>query len=146
MATTQGKAAVNPLRLLGMFIPLVYFGGMIYYFSQVGGGTIQGIVDIGLGPTVAGLTIVGLLFCIQPAIMLIRLAIPSPAPRTVGHSAADEPLTSGGFDADDAVARYLAKRAAGPELVPELAHDRGRETGPSEAPPAPRPAFGRKSS
>jgi hypothetical protein len=132
------KPAPSPFALVGALLPLVYFGGMIYYFSGVGGGTIQGIVDIGLGPTVAGLTIVGLLFTIKPVMIIFRLLVGTPtAARSVSSDFDAVPESS--FDADDAIARYMAKRGQG-----------DAEAQPSQMPvdaysaPAPRGGFGRK--
>jgi hypothetical protein len=137
MATTQGKNALNPVKFIGALLPLGYFGGLIYYFSGVGGGTIQGIVDIGLGPTVAGLTIIGLLFCIQPLLMLMRLLMPKPAPRAAQAGAMDDGAPRGDFDADDAIARYLAKRGSA-----EPARIVAEQSDSAELPA--RPGFGRK--
>jgi hypothetical protein len=139
MATAQGKDGFNPLKLIGALLPLGYFGGLIYYFTRVGGGTIQGIVDIGLGPTVAGLTIIGLLFCIQPLLMLFRLLMPKSAPRAARADAMDDTAPSGDFDADDAIARYLAKRGS-TEPAPIVA-----EPSTTNTESLARPSFGRKS-
>lgn len=134
------KPAPGPFAFIGALLPLVYFGGMIYYFSGVGGGTIQGIVDIGLGPTVAGLTIVGLLFTIQPLVMIFRLFFGTPSTARQGASASSiDAASDTGFDADDAIARYLAKRGTG-DAEP-LSSMPSADT---PTPQPPRAGFGRK--
>lgn len=140
MAKQQSFAA-GSLGFVGMLLPLLYFGGLIYYFSGVGGGTLLGIIDIGLGPTVIGLAAIGLLFAIKPLYLLFRFIIglttgvgTTQAIVTAGREAGEEPR-SDGFDADAAMARYLANRAVG-DAVPVV---------DTPLDPAPqRPAFGRK--
>lgn len=140
MAKQQSFAA-GSLGFVGMMLPLLYFGGLIYYFSGVGGGTLQGIIDIGLGPTVIGLAAFGLLFAIKPLYLLFRFIIglttgvgTTQAIVKAGRDAGED-RGADGFDADAAMARYLANRSVG---------DAGSivDTDPAATPQ--RPAFGRK--
>ncbi|MEY4269132.1 MAG: hypothetical protein RLZZ58_348 [Pseudomonadota bacterium] len=143
MAKEQGFAG-NAFGALGMLVPLVYFGGLIFYFARVGGGSLQGVIAIGLGPTVVGLSALGLLFSIKPLLMLLRLVSGVAGGPTKGPSRGVDDgagtATHGDFDADDAIARYLAKRPEAAETAPAAAPHA------PETPPAapPRPAFGRK--
>ena len=108
-------------------LPVLYCGYLLYYFLDVS-GSVQEARDIGLGPTLLGLGIVGLLFCIPLAVKIVRLFI---GPRSPGSSAPgpgssgsgltdscgrgpDAPSSDGesGIDADAVVARYLARRSA----------------------------------
>lgn len=140
MAKQQSFVA-GSLGFVGMMLPLLYFGGLIYYFSGVGGGTLQGIIDIGLGPTVIGLAAFGLLFAIKPLYLLFRFIIglttgvgTTQAIVTAGREAGENPGADA-FDADAAMARYLANRSAG-DAGPMV------DTAPAATPQ--RPAFGRK--
>ena len=122
------------LRWLAALIPVAYIGFFLWHFMGVGGNSMEGIVGIGLGPTVLGLSIIALLFLIGPLVKLLRVA--SGANRVPGAAVKvgdDLPATEG-FDADAAFARYMSKRGEAP-AVPEEA-----------SPPAdtPRPQFGRK--
>lgn len=144
----QPNFAKSSMSLIGMLLPLLYFGGLIYYFSGVGGGTLQGIIDIGLGPTMFGLSALGLLFAIKPVMLLIRFlaglsggATPAPSPRR-NSADTDESLGSSDFNADDALARYIAKRNAAPVESDGLSAARAE---PNVAAASPRPSFGRKS-
>ena len=99
------------LGVIGGLLPLVYIGFMLRHFVGVGGGTAEGIVGIGLGPTVIGLSTVGLLFALPLIIKLLRTTtrvnrVPG-ADLTPG-AVSDEP----GFDADAAFANYMRKRDA----------------------------------
>jgi hypothetical protein len=128
---------------IGMLLPLLYFGGFLYYFSRVGGGSLQGVIDIGLGPTMFGLGLLGLVFAIKPLYLLFRFVIGL----TTGAGTGQRNSAAGGatnvegaasdFDAEDAIARYLRNRGAEPAPVadPVIADPAG---------PPPRPSFGRK--
>jgi len=121
------------LRWLGALIPVAYIGFLLWHFMGVGGNSAEGIVGIGLGPTVLGLSVIALLFLIGPLVKLIRVG--SGANRVPGASVKvddDLPATEG-FDADAALARYMSQRAEVPVT-------------PDPPPPAdaPRPQFGRK--
>lgn len=119
-------------------IPTAYIGGLIWYFMGFGGGSAEGLVDAGLGPTVLGLAVVGLILTLPLLIKLLRFA--TGANRVPGARAAalDEALgDTQGFDADAAFASYMSKREAVP-AVPAAMDDDGQ-------PFTPRPGgFGRK--
>ena len=141
MAKPQNFAG-SSIRFIGMLLPLLYLAGFIYYFSIVGGGTLDGIIGIGLGPTVVGLAAIGLLFAIKPLYLIFRFVIGmvtgtgTAAPAIKAHVAAGDDSDQQGFDADAAISRYLAQRPAG-----EADAAYGSANTPS--PPA-RPGFGRK--
>jgi predicted lipid-binding transport protein (Tim44 family) len=145
MAREQNFAA-GGISIIFMLLPLLYFGGLIYYFSGVGGGTLQGIADIGLGPTVLGLAFIGLLFAIKPVMMLIRLLAtmgstrPQPTAARGTSGSSDEDGLAGSFDADDAIARYMARRNAAPMEEAAASRDQAEGAAISVA----RPSFGRK--
>ncbi len=132
------------LGIIGALIPLVWIGWLLYYFVGVGGNTAEGVAGIGLGPTVIGLSIVGLLFALPLIIKLLRATT---GVNRVPGAGVDNKLKPGevvvepAFDADAALANYLRKREAG--VTGDVSID------PSESEPAapfaPRPGgFGRK--
>lgn len=96
--------------LLAALLPLGYCGYLLLYFRGVSGDI--GPVQSGLGPTMLGLGAVGLLFAVPLVLKLVRLlATPSAGSR--------EPrLEESTFDADAALARYLARKAEGGVEVP----------------------------
>lgn len=123
------------LRWAFALIPAVYIGGLIWYFMGFGGGSAEGLVAIGLGPTVAGLTIVGIILTLPLLVKLLGFAtganrVPGARVMVIGDTL---PETEG-FDADAALASYMSKRAEGPPL--------GEDMQPS--PGTPRPQFGRR--
>lgn len=92
-------------------------------------GSIEGIAAIGFGPTLLGLGAVALLGAVP---WIVKLVLRSNRPVAYGALAEEE-----AFDADAALARYMARKAAvGDE--PVVALDGDDET------PAARPSFGRK--
>jgi hypothetical protein len=116
-------------------IPTVYIGGLIWYFMGFSGGSAEGLVAIGLGPTVAGLTVVGVILTLPLLIKLLRFAtganrVPGARALAIGDTLAE----TEGFDADAALASYMSKRAEGPPL--------GDDALP--APGTSRPQFGRR--
>ena len=119
--------------LAGAIVPVIYCGGLLYYFFGVG-GSIEGVETIGLGPTIIGLGAVGLLFCVPLGMKLLRIFA---RPRSPG-SGPDAPDDNGGFDADAAIARYMAQRSA--ETVPGSPAARPTFGGGA----ARRPGFGRR--
>jgi hypothetical protein len=140
MNTSLGKV----LGIIGGLIPLVWIGWLLYHFIGVGGGTAEGVAGIGLGPTVIGLSIVGLLFALPLIIKLLRAAT---GVNRVPGASVDAKLKPGEivvepeFDADAAFASYMRKREAG--VVGDVTVDPA-DRGPV-APVPPRPAsFGRK--
>ncbi len=100
------KSAFDMFRA---FMPVIYCGGMLFYFLYVSGGSLENVNMLGLGPTLLGLGIVGLIFCIPLAIRLVRLF---GGPRTPGSGGPGRSATDDedGFDADAVVARYMAQR------------------------------------
>ncbi|HEV7340912.1 MAG TPA: hypothetical protein VGN68_04700 [Sphingopyxis sp.] len=140
MNTSLGKV----LGIIGGLIPLVWIGWLLYHFVGVGGGTAEGVAGIGLGPTVIGLSLVGLLFALPLIIKLLRAAT---GVNRVPGASFDAKLKPGEvvvepeFDADAAFASYMRKREAG--VVGDVTVDPADHKPP--APFAPRPAgFGRK--
>ena len=131
MGSMKGAGA-----LIAALVPIVYCGAMIYYFFGVG-GSVQGVAAIGLGPTVFGLGAIGLLFCAPLLFRLLKLgATPPPKPGAGPRFAANLPEEE--FDADAALARYLARKAEAGEEPQAIVE-------PDSAPAAAvRPVFGRK--
>lgn len=121
-------------------IPIVYIGAMLWYFAGVGGNSAEGIVGIGLGPTVIGLAIVGLPLALPLLIKLLRVVSGTNRVPDAG-AAAGEPLAdTQGFDPDAAFANYMRGRNAAPP--PPIASD---ALGDDLRPFTPRPGgFGRK--
>ena len=105
-------------RAIGAIVPFFYCSGLLIYFIHEG-GSVEGAISIGLGPTLLGLAIVDLLFSI-PLIVVIFLIFrgtrPPGSDGRGGRSGSHD--GENGFDADAVVARYLAKgpvqAAAGP--------------------------------
>jgi hypothetical protein len=134
---------VRNLRLvfgvIGALVPIGYCGYLVYYFLDIS-GSVQGAKAIGLGPTLLGLTFVGLLFFIVLIIRIVRIFAKPGSPSSGRRP--DQPPSDGGpgFDADAVVARYLARRsgeAASGSPASSPAPD-------SNSGPARRPSFGRK--
>ena len=126
--------------VIGALVPVLYWGGLFYYFLDVA-GSVQEAEEIGLGPTLLGLGVVGLLFCIPLIVKMVRIFAGPRSPGSGGRDGPDAPTQDGegGFDADAVVARYMARRSAeaapGSPAAPP-AHEGGG--------PARRPSFGRK--
>jgi hypothetical protein len=122
------------VRIVAALIPVAYCFGLVLYFSNMGGSP-EGLAGIGLGPTVLGLGAIGLLLCIPLLYRILRAVTGSGRAKADQESGADAGAavleSEPGFDADAALARYMAKKESG--LV---------EAPPVEA--AIRPAFGRK--
>lgn len=103
-------------------IPTAYIGGLIWYFMGFGGGSAEGIVAVGLGPTVIGLTVVGLVLTAPLIIKVIRFASGANKVPGARANAADEPGDeTHGFDADAALANYMRGRDSAPP--PPVASD-----------------------
>jgi hypothetical protein len=121
--------------LIGALLPILYCGGLIYYFLDLSGSFHEADQD-GLGPTVLGLAAVGLLFCVPLLVKIIRLfAKPRPPGSCDGPDGPSEDDTT---DADAIIARYRARQAAEAATVRTAPHpqDCGGAAG--------RPSFGRK--
>ncbi len=132
------------VKLLMSLLPLAYIGWILTFLVRPNpsDGALSWallpstLMATGLGPTVLGLLIVGGLFCIPVLFRLYQLVVPR-APKRAVAVAPDVEAPGSEFDADAAIARYLARKAeTGPEpqAVAEVAPIRA----------APRPAFGRK--
>jgi hypothetical protein len=127
----------SALALIAALIPIAFCGALIYYFFGVGGASVKGVAMVGLGPTVLGLGAIGLMFMVPVIVRLMRLAA-RPAPGTRPGLAANVPEEEA-FDADAALARYMARKAAAGDESQAVV------TEPDDAAPAPaRPVFGRK--
>lgn len=118
-------------------LPILYCGGLLYYFLDVG-GTVEEVRENGLGPTVIGLSAVGLLFCLPLIFKLIRLIRGLKPPRPGGKTRiSDDDADDGAAAADAIIARYMARKAAEESAPPaRTPQPNGR--------PANRPSFGRK--
>ncbi len=91
-------------------LAVLYFGGMVYYFTTVGGGVLDDPMS-GLGPTIIGLGFFGLLAF---AVLLFKvLKLFMPAPKTVVYTTSDrlQDAPTSDFDADAVMARYLERKA-----------------------------------
>lgn len=108
-------------------LPVLYCGGLVFYFMRAGGGSFESANMIGLGPTIVGLAAVGFLFCI-PLIFRIGKLFNRPPPGP-GRRPPEDDDDDSGFDADAAIARYMASKRS-EEPVPSTPVSR----------PAPRPA------
>jgi len=120
--------------LIRVLVPVLYWGGLFYYFFDVA-GSVEDAKEIGLYPTLLGLGILGLLFCIPLTLKIVRLVAGPRPPRSGGGSTRDD--DDDGFDADAAIARYMAERST--ETVPTAPPSPSRREGPGK-----RPGFGRR--
>jgi hypothetical protein len=111
-------------------VPVLYCGGLLVYFIHVG-GSVDGAISIGLGPTLLGLSAVGLLFSIPLIVAIFRI---SRGTRPPGSDRRGWPHDGGdGFDADAVIARYLADgptqaAASPPAPSPSSAGDAAKRT------------------
>lgn len=118
---------MRALKLILSLLPLAYIGWLLFHFTSFDGWS-DGLLSGGLGPTVLGLGAIGLLLCIPMLLRLLKLVI---APRGPSPARPGDPPEEPAFDADAALQRYLARKAAG-EVDASI---------PGETP---RPVFGRK--
>jgi hypothetical protein len=124
----QAKWAIRAI------VPVLYLGGLLIYFIHEG-GSIDGAISIGLGPTLLGLAVVCLLFSIPLIVAIFRIARGTRAAGSDERGGPTGPHDGGdGFDADAVIARYLAqtsaKAAAGsPGSSPLHAGDTAKRTG-----------------
>ena len=136
------------IGVIAGLIPIVYIGWMLRHFVGVGGGTAEGVAGIGLGPTVIGLSVVGLLFALPLIIKLLRATT---GVNRVPGASFDAKLNPGevsdapAFDADAAFANYMRNRDT-TAAAPDAAFGAPAETTDATPPPfTPRPGgFGRK--
>jgi len=127
--------------VMGALVPILYCGGLAYYFFDVG-GSVKEVADIGLGPTVLGLGLVGLIFCIPLILKIARLFSGPRSPGSGNRPDSDE--DESGFDADAAIARYMASRSAESAAPSAPIVSPARGGGFGSAGPAVRQGFGRK--
>ena len=132
-AENTAQTIKSAFGLIRAVLPVLYCGGLLIYFLDF--GSLQDIADMGLGPTVLGLSLVGLLFCIPLLLKIVRIFA---RPRSPG-SGPDKPEDENGFDADAAIARYLAQRSAEADTSPSPAPRAPQNRGPVK-----RASFGRK--
>ncbi|MEP9357849.1 hypothetical protein [Sphingomonas sp. KR3-1] len=120
---------MRALKLILALLPLAYLGWLLFHFTGFQGWS-DGPLASGLGPTVIGLGALAMLFSVGLIARLLRTIL---APRGVVVRKGEVVPTEPGFDADAALDRYLARKAAGlgSAEIPE-------------AEDAPRPVFGRK--
>lgn len=126
------------IGLVGALLPVLYCGGMVWYFTDMGGWD-DPFVSEGLRPTIIGLSVVGLLFAIGLGFKIHRAFGASPPDAGAGGSrsaAGPDDVTGVGGDADAMIARYLAQRdaASSPNGPPAM------RPGPGRAPTS----FGRR--
>jgi hypothetical protein len=99
-------------RAIGAIVPVFYCGGLLIYFIHEG-GSVEGAISIGLGPTLLGLAIVGLLFSIPLIVVIFRIFRGTRPLGSDGHGGPSGPQDGeNAFDADAVVARYLARGPA----------------------------------
>lgn len=123
-------------KLILAFLPIAYCGWLLFYFLGQGGVN-DGPVADGLGPTVIGLGVVGLLFCIPLVFKLIRLVVTTRGPEPdADRPDIPAPKEESSFDADAVIARYLARKQAEARGLPSASTQ--RDGAPQ------RPSFGRK--
>ena len=136
------QALKSGFGVLLALVPVVYCGGLIYYFLH-GAGSIEDAKAIGLGPTLLGLTVVGLLFCIPVIVRIVWIIMAARSPGSGGRGGSSgskhDGDNEGESDADAVVARYMARRPAEP--TPNSAATTPAHQGGA---PAARPTFGRR--
>jgi hypothetical protein len=115
-------------------VPVLYCGYLLYYFFDVG-GSVQDIEDMGLGPTMLGLGVVALLFCIPLVLKIVRMFGGPRAPKPRGNTPSDDD-GDGGAAADAIIARYMARKAL-EDAMPSA-------PAPQSGGGANHPSFGRK--
>jgi hypothetical protein len=98
--------------VVGAVLAVLYCGRLLFYFYDVS-GSIEDAQKVGLGPTMMGLGAIGLLFVI---ILVVKVARMIRGPRSPGSGRRGSPNAptqddDGGFDADAAIARYVALRS-----------------------------------
>lgn len=135
------QSAKAVFGIIGALVPVAYFGGLYWYFQSYSNSPL-GMLTGGPGdPTMIGLGALGLLFCVPVALKILKLVsasqrVPGPKERAEAALETGEPA----FDADAALARYMARKAAAGEEIPPSY----TPPSPRGGPDAPRPVFGRK--
>lgn len=139
----MGRTKSPGLGIIGALIPVLFCGGFLVYFAGVEHWTGVPVGDA-LTPTVFGLGALTILFAIPLILRIARLVGP-PSPRKPGSPPRRDPPEDerSDFDADAAIARYLARREAeGPAAAAPASAAGLRAPAPAFAPPP--PTFGRK--
>jgi hypothetical protein len=126
--------------VIGALVPILYCSYLLYYFLDVS-GSVEEAKTNGLGPTMMGLAVVGLLFCIPLLIKIVRIF---GGPRSSGSGGRGGPVApthdgDDAFDADAVIARYMARQSAKPAPSSPAAPPARVGGGPAR-----RPGFGRK--
>ncbi len=116
-------------------VPILYFGGMAFFFFRVG-GSMENVSAIGLGPTVLGLGMAVFFFFIPLIIRFMRI-LPGPRPPLSGGGSDGQD----GFDPDAAIARYIASQRSMAQATPSNPAPRPRPMNPAPAKPS---GFGRR--
>jgi hypothetical protein len=99
-------------RAIGAIMPFFYCSGLLIYFIHQG-GSVEGAISMGLGPTLLGLAIVDLLFSIPLIVVIFLIFRGRRLRRSDGHGGPSGPHDGeDAFDADAVVARYLARAPA----------------------------------
>lgn len=112
MSTTDtASPAKSFFGILFGLIPILWFGGLAVYFYRVNDNA-SGMFTKELGPTIVGLGFFTILFCIPLVMKLIRFVGRAHAPVSLSSSEGEDEEEGSGFDADAAIARHLARRAA----------------------------------
>ena len=99
----------NWIGLVAALMPVLFCGGLLLYFNQFRSAT-GGLFDSALGPTIFGIGAFFILFLVLFLLKLWKLLGPPPA-RPAALAAAALEAEKSDFDADAALARYLARHA-----------------------------------
>ena len=129
------RTARSWFGLIGALLPVLFCGGFLLYFDNVR-RAFGGLVDSGIGPTMIGLAVFGLLFLVLFLLKLRRFLAPPAPPASGDRVAAALDQTPSDFDPDAAFARYMARRPSGSVPMTRLGGD-----DPDRPPPG---SFGRK--
>lgn len=136
-AEARVRTVKSLFGVFGALLPVLYCGGLVLYFSDVGGSP-EGIAQVGLGPTVIGLGAVGALFCIPLMLKLVKVFMGPKTSGSGGSNARRAQAPESSFDADAVISRYLAQN-------PNEATRDAPQAGPRQAAaPAQRSGFGRR--
>ncbi len=131
--------ARSTFGVIGALLPVGYCAGLIFYFLNKS-SSLETANEIGLGPTIMGLGLVGLLVCLPLFWNLFRMFSGPASPDSGAGGAQKGPAASGKgkLDADAIIARYLAQRPVEP--VPTGPALGARAAGATMG----RPTFGRR--
>jgi len=110
------RTSKNWFGLVGAALPVLFCGGLLLYFSSVR-AAYGGPNGNPLGPTMFGLGVFFLLALLAFLMRLWKFAGGAPASSPGARAEAAAAAESSDFDADAALARYLARRGDGPPAV-----------------------------